>query len=44
MNPVPEAKTLVIDGIDVSASSDQTILDAARGRDFDSRHYATSTG
>ena len=30
MNPVPAVKTLVIDGTDVSASSDQTILDAAQ--------------
>ena len=30
MNPAPAVKTLVIDGMDVSASGDQTILDAAR--------------
>ena len=30
MNPAPAVKTLVIDGTDVSARADQTILDAAR--------------
>lgn len=30
MNPAPAVKTLVIDGTDISARADQTILDAAR--------------
>ncbi|MGB9482079.1 MAG: 2Fe-2S iron-sulfur cluster-binding protein, partial [Candidatus Acidiferrum sp.] len=30
MNPAPAVKTLLIDGTDVSARADQTILDAAR--------------
>ena len=33
MNPAPAVKTLLIDGNDVSARADQTILDAAREND-----------
>ncbi len=34
MNPAPTVKTLLIDGSDVSARADQTILDAARENDI----------
>lgn len=34
MNPAPAVKTLLIDGTDVSARADQTILDAARENDI----------
>jgi len=42
MNPVPAVKTLVIDGTDVSASSDQTILDAAQENGISILPYAIS--
>src|SRR5271157_1568480 len=34
MNPAPAVKTLMIDGKDVSARADQSILDAAREHDI----------
>jgi len=34
MSPAPAVKTLLIDGMDVSARADQTILDAAREHDI----------
>jgi bidirectional [NiFe] hydrogenase diaphorase subunit len=30
MSPEPHIRTLIIDGVDISASADQTILEAAR--------------